>query len=260
MGKYEYSVFVSCCLLPLLSSDLLLWVAWRLIKKEVRSDPSLPSSTHPFIRHPSRFPSCLDPFSPPRVFVSVFAFRNQMLRLCLGAFTERSWPSLQCQRCLGNGLYTHTCTHTSFIPSFSLSQLIHTLLWPWDGCMLDPLCPVKHLIFTVCVCQCTSECVYTDKNTPPPHTHLSDHHRLCTNTSTSVSVTWLIRISLCILHLCCRGWMGGICHGDLCPLNKPIYQVAPRSLGDTELFIIQPLLRSLFIFQFKGNLQQKLKK
>lgn len=37
--------------------------------------------------------------------------------------------------------------------------------------------------------------------------------RLYTNTSTSYSVIWLIPICLLsVLHLCCCGWMGGICH------------------------------------------------
>lgn len=49
----------------------------------------------------------------------------------------------------------HAHAHTPFIHSFSLSLLFHsqaTRHWPWDRWMLDPLCPVKHLIFTVCIC------------------------------------------------------------------------------------------------------------
>lgn len=160
------------CLFPLLSSDLLLWVAWRLIKKEVWSDP------RPISLHVS---TCSLPPPPASLFLSV----PSDIKCCVSVFEQSQNRADRPHNVSGVWVMgcTHTHAHTSFIPSFSLSRLIHTLLWPWNGCILYPLCPLKHLIFTVCVCRCTSECIYTNKN-------LIDHY--------SPTPTW-VTIIVCVL-------------------------------------------------------------
>lgn len=68
----EYSVFLHRCLLRLIFSDLLLWVAWRLTeRKRGPTLYALPPLLLASVRPSSIIHPCLGPFTPP-LFVSVF--------------------------------------------------------------------------------------------------------------------------------------------------------------------------------------------
>ncbi len=119
--------------------------------------------------------------------------------------------------------HTDTHTHTPFIHSFSLSPLAHshgTRHWPWDGFVLDPLCPVKHLISeSASVCASLWTCnnnlngVYTTKNwidQPPSWVAVS----VCIpiQAPAIAQIDWFPFVC-CLFCTCAAGdeW-GGICH------------------------------------------------
>lgn len=101
----------------------------------------------------------------------------------------------------------------------------------------------------------------------PPPSQLSGRQRLYANTSTSYSPNWLIPICLLsVLHLCCWEWMGGICHIVIFLLLTSQFirwLLGPWwtwvfSLPSLSFFFLS-LSLSLFIWQFKENIQQEKK-
>ena len=240
----EYSVFPYCCLQPPFPSPSCLTFYCELL-----GDWQKRSAVQPFYTLSSLLPSSIHLSIHSSIPSSLFTSVSQTLlplvsvvsvRLCfsptlhisnmlsLSTSIHGSESSLPYN--VGGGVWvigcthTHTHTHTPFIHSFSLCLLSHSHTArrrPWDGCALDPLCPAKHLISPVFPtgCDCLWTCnnnlnwVHTTKNWIDQPSQLSGRQRLYTNTSTSYSADWLIPICLLsVLHLCCRSWMGGICH------------------------------------------------
>lgn len=269
----EYSVFQYCRLSP-----LLLWPSivscLETDRKEALSNP-LCISLSPLLHASIHLYVSLHfsaPF-PPHVCLSLFLslFRYQTLSRRLVVFTASSHPPIQWRWCLGNRVHTDTCTHTLYSQLFFVLTLSFTryetlslgqtcvqpslLCKTFDFCL--PLCHVgQHVyVYTAIIAhvefvKLKVELINPVAEWPSAFGYQYKHQLYCD----------LIDSYLCFAPALQGMNRRNMSHSDLSPLNKPIYQVAPRSLVNVGLFITRPLLHFPSSLNSKKTFNRKTKK